>query len=211
MNHIIKRNFILSLFLVLTSLFTGCSQPTVNAKYINLQQDGSFLARPISQSVLVGSTADLDRRVGDEIIYSNDGDARNVSIKYGNLDKDVLGLTSCDLNNNQCDITISLIVNPDQYPDPVAQAIMKSILEEVLLHEIGHSFGFGHFADPTHIMYKYENTDNIKSDRFQVFAENLNSFRNDGDKTGFPTLESGSAGDTLDPNDSETASLIFKD
>jgi hypothetical protein len=207
-NMINKMIGLIGLFVV-AGVMTGCGSsqalPPVNAQYINLSQDGSFLNNT-SGTILEAATAQLDQYVGDEVIYSKKGEARQVSIAYASLATNILGLTSCEVNgdgdNLQCTITISPTVNPDNYSDPTAKAIIADTLAEVLVHEIGHSFGFGHFTDPDHIMYKYANPDNYETiSRFQTFASNLNSFRENGTATGYPTLESSTAGDEVGPND----------
>jgi hypothetical protein len=186
-------------------ILSACGQPpqaSINAQSINLSSDSSFSGSSGSVAVLAIATNDIDSRTGSEIVYDRSGSARTVTLSFADLNTattSILGLTSCDLDNNSCTIQVAPMLNPDTY-SVANQPYIQVMLQEVLVHEIGHTFGFGHFTDPTHVMYKYENNDNVDPDRLDTFVSNLTNFRENGDSTGYPTLASAASGDTEAPD-----------
>jgi hypothetical protein len=201
--NLIKR-FSLALFV---STFFACGQQAgpsvnllpINAPAINLSQDPSFGGSSPSVYILNIATHSIDSRTGSEIIYNPSAGSRSVLLSYADLETNVLGQTLCDIGDNWCTIKISKTLNPENYVnDPGDAPYYQVMLQEVLTHEIGHTFGFGHWSNPNYIMYAYENNANVSDSALDTFVSDLTNFREHGTATGYPTLGSTSTSDTSD-------------
>ena len=178
----------LFVFTTLILLLFACSAatpiPSVSVSSINLKSDSSFNGS--NAKVLSSLLANLNSSENGNIVSSG----RPVTLHFGSLPANILGSTDCNITDNVCDITISNDINPNSGTDQSSATFLSELLEFVLLHEIGHSFGLGHVADPTAVMYWQVNESQLGNYLTQAV---LNDYYNDvalirtkGDSSGLP-------------------------
>lgn len=195
------------LYLFIIYIFSGCGQNlfnisdsgnfipnsniVTNSLFLNVKNELTGDQNSWTQFFFRETTGDINIRIKEDVLFRSN--YRPTKVQFGELSKNVLGLTQCEYYNNgfsQCTITISNTINPDLTEDELLRSYKLNTFVGVIRHEIGHAFGMGHVKDSdVHVMYPYFKNIQLQETSVQKFIEDIDNFRKNGAASGLPTIE----------------------
>lgn len=161
----------------------------VPAQYINLTQSPD-MAADIEQ-VVIEANDDLNARAHENIVFRSDS-LRSVFVTQGKLSPNLIGQTQCFYRYDgysSCTVIISQIFDARTRTPEENFQFNAPLVDAVYRHEIGHAFGFDHFEERSHIMYRAVGyAEQLTESAKARFSLDLNLLRADPVASGFPLL-----------------------
>lgn len=161
---------VIILLTVLILLTAGCSKRVHSASYrLNgMDSTQSELANDQIKVYEIGQQ--------EAFLHSLDPDS-SITIKFGNLEEDMIGLA--EIVADSCEITIHNNLDPTKYSIVSERFFAQREFAVTLAHEIGHCFGLEHDPKPNEIMSAYYTYESGEPEAFDRFHAALRAKRRD--------------------------------